>query len=399
MLADASPSSLALGRRRRQLAVVRGGRGPLLLLCGSTTTAVISALRLLARGVASSATSFAYTARSTKDSETRVLRIHGPVFSVDHQSGPMTSLALDPWRKHRRTRSSASVSATSPPLSQDGSGKSSGKSSSSSASTASWAQLVGSTLLKAFGVVLGVIGLLYLTRGFESLMERTGEMLSGRSALGAGALGIAVGVLHTFAGPDHLAGLAPLILGQRRSPLAAFGLGALWGSGHATGQLIIGLGCLLVRAGLIHMAWAPAVGKFSGLLVGASLVAIGLLGFYETRKYEESKDTEEGAPAESGRFGWATYATGVVHGLSLDAIIFITPALALPRLPATFHVAGVVGGTLLSMGLYTSLLSALCRGNPRLSLISTGASSIAILLGVLIALASFGISISLLGLD
>ena len=38
-------------------------------------------------------------------------------------------------------------------------------------------------------------------------------------------------------GPDHLAALAPLVIGQRRSIFAAFGLGALWGSGHATGQL------------------------------------------------------------------------------------------------------------------------------------------------------------------
>ena len=39
-------------------------------------------------------------------------------------------------------------------------------------------------------------------------------------------------------GPDHLAALAPLVIGKRRSVFAAFGLGALWGSGHATGQLV-----------------------------------------------------------------------------------------------------------------------------------------------------------------
>ena len=49
--------------------------------------------------------------------------------------------------------------------------------------------------------------------------------------------GIAVGTLHTVAGPDHLAGLAPLVVGPGHSPASAFGLGALWGSGHATGQL------------------------------------------------------------------------------------------------------------------------------------------------------------------
>lgn len=56
-------------------------------------------------------------------------------------------------------------------------------------------------------------------------------------------IGLAVGGLHTVAGPDHLAALAPLVIGKRRTPFAAFGLGALWGSGHATGQLVVGLGC------------------------------------------------------------------------------------------------------------------------------------------------------------
>jgi len=270
---------------------------------------------------------------------------------------------------------------------------------SSEGTVVSFARKAGNLVLKAAGVVAGLMALLYLTRGFEGVCHKAGDLLAGRSPLAAGALGLAVGTLHTFAGPDHLAGLAPLIIGQRRSPVAAFGLGALWGSGHATGQLLIGLGCLAVQIGLVRLAWAPAFGQFSGFLVGASLVAIGLLGFHEAREFEEEAAADGGETKERGRFGWATYATGVLHGLSLDAIIFITPALALPRIAAAFHVAGVVGGTLLSMGAYTSLLSAVCRRSPRLQIISAGASSVAILLGVLIVFASLGISIPLPGLD
>jgi hypothetical protein len=47
-----------------------------------------------------------------------------------------------------------------------------------------------------------------------------------------------VGTADRRAGPGHLAALAPLVIGKRRSIFAAFGLGALWGSGHATGQLV-----------------------------------------------------------------------------------------------------------------------------------------------------------------
>mmetsp|Transcript_51976 Transcript_51976/g.110460 ORF Transcript_51976/g.110460 Transcript_51976/m.110460 type:complete len:392 (-) Transcript_51976:59-1234(-) len=259
-------------------------------------------------------------------------------------------------------------------------------------------------IVKAAGLVLALMMLLYLTKGFEGVIETTKEMLTGQSPVMAGVLGLAVGALHTLAGPDHLAGLAPLVIGQRRSPLEAFGLGALWGSGHATGQLLIGLGCLLVKAGLVQTSMAPWFEQFNGLLVGASLIAIGLLGLNESRKFEASDEDEVGEqPTEKSRFGWATFATGVVHGLSLDAIIFLTPALALPRVAAISHVVGVTAGTLLSMGVYTAALSAILRRwvgarSPKLSLVSSGASGIAILLGVMIALASCGISIAPSGL-
>lgn len=249
----------------------------------------------------------------------------------------------------------------------------------------------------AVGVLTGLVGLLYMTSAFEALMHRSAGMLTGRGPLVGGLTGLAAGMLHTFAGPDHLAGLAPLVVGQRRTPLAALGLGALWGSGHATGQLLIGLGCLGVHVGIVGKAWGDALGQASGFLVGASLVGIGLLGFNETRRYEAEESNDEGATPK-GRFGWATYATGVLHGLSPDALIFIAPALALPRLAAAFHVAGVVTGTLISMGAYTALLSIFCRLSSNFRQVSLGASWVAVLLGACIIVASFGFTVPLPGL-
>eukprot|EP00928_Gymnodinium_smaydae_P079042 TRINITY_DN63062_c0_g1_i1.p1 TRINITY_DN63062_c0_g1~~TRINITY_DN63062_c0_g1_i1.p1 ORF type:complete len:362 (+),score=58.59 TRINITY_DN63062_c0_g1_i1:109-1194(+) len=246
-------------------------------------------------------------------------------------------------------------------------------------------------------VLAGLLALLYITSGFEALMHRSTGLLTSRSPIIGAATGLAVGTLHTFAGPDHLAGLAPLVIGQRRSPLAALGLGALWGSGHATGQLLIGLVCLAVHVGLLRMTWAPALGQASGILVGLSLIALGALGLYEARQYERDEADGDEEPRRD-RFGWATYATGVLHGLSPDAVIFIVPALALPRLAAVCHVAGVVSGTLLSMGGYTALLSVLCRRSPNLGLISAGAASMAALLGVSIVAASLGFHVALPGL-
>lgn len=57
--------------------------------------------------------------------------------------------------------------------------------------------------------------------------------------------GLAAGVLHTLCGPDHLAALTPLTIGRSRA--AASTLGALWGFGHSTGQLILGLVFILLK--------------------------------------------------------------------------------------------------------------------------------------------------------
>jgi len=244
-------------------------------------------------------------------------------------------------------------------------------------------------------VALGLVLLLYATSFVEGAMHKLfAPPMKAKSPAIAMMIGLAVGGLHTVAGPDHLAALAPLVIGQRRSIFAAFGLGALWGSGHATGQLVIGLGCLAVHLGLLQMHVATALQQMSGVLVGLSLIAIGLLGFKEAKDYDPTEDEE----TSTGKFGWATYATGVVHGLSLDAIIFILPAFSLPRFSAIVHVIGVVTGTLFSMGCYTTVLSLFFRKSPRLKLVSASASSISLLLGCCIMMSCFGIAIPLPGL-
>lgn len=246
--------------------------------------------------------------------------------------------------------------------------------------------------------VVGLVGLLYLTSFFELLMDSTTGLLQTNSVFVAGATGLAVGGLHTVAGPDHLAGLAPMVVGQGHSAPAAFSLGALWGSGHATGQLLIGIGCLLVHAGLVRTAWAESLSNASGIIVGLALIGIGFLGFYEARDFQDDDAPIEVSKEKKRRFTFATYATGVIHGLSPDAIIFIAPALALSRVAAVSHILGVVAGTLVAMGCCTMALSALCRRSPRLGLISRGASSVAVLLGLCISAAALGFSVPLPGL-
>lgn len=260
------------------------------------------------------------------------------------------------------------------------------------------AELAARGLVWACAASSVLVVLLYATAGLEALMHSASGLLSGSSIYAAAVTGVALGILHTIAGPDHLAGLAPMVVGQGHSASSAFGLGALWGSGHAAGQSLIGLACLAAQCGILRQAWAPALGQCSTALIGASLVGVGLLGLREARSFRSQDVAASLKPSRRRRFGWATFGTGLLHGLSPDALLFIAPALALPRAAAISHVAGVVVGTLVAMGASTTALSALCRGSPRLGLISGCAASVAILLGAVTLAASLGLQLTLPGL-
>eukprot|EP00199_Chlamydomonas_sp_CCMP681_P005752 CAMPEP_0119103090 /NCGR_PEP_ID=MMETSP1180-20130426/1629_1 /TAXON_ID=3052 ORGANISM="Chlamydomonas cf sp, Strain CCMP681" /NCGR_SAMPLE_ID=MMETSP1180 /ASSEMBLY_ACC=CAM_ASM_000741 /LENGTH=259 /DNA_ID=CAMNT_0007087521 /DNA_START=354 /DNA_END=1133 /DNA_ORIENTATION=+ len=230
--------------------------------------------------------------------------------------------------------------------------------------------------------------------------------------------GLIAGVFHTLAGPDHLAALTPLTIGRSRA--AASALGALWGFGHSTGQLILGLCMVLLKDRF--QDFLPALEKWSGVVVASTLIAIGVLGIYESHfsKAEGHLAEEEqeamkvalagaGAGASSGGTSWnigssvkagfATYATGIAYGLQPDALFVVVPALTLPsKAAAVAYCIMFVIGTVTAMGSYTLLIgttsAALTRERPWLQAhLSTIASSVAIIVGVLIGLAGLGVNV------
>jgi hypothetical protein len=175
--------------------------------------------------------------------------------------------------------------------------------------------------------------------------------------------------------------------------------------------------------------FAPALSRWSGVVVGLTLVAIGLMGLYET--YVEGQGEggggghgEElplalagangnggggnggGGKAAGGAGGKglaATYATGIVYGLQPDALFVVIPALALPtKLAAVAYCAAFVVGTVTAMGGYTAAIStsssALTRDRPWLQAhLSTVASGVALLVGALVLAAGLGMNVPLFG--
>lgn len=244
--------------------------------------------------------------------------------------------------------------------------------------------------------------------------------------------GLAAGFLHTLCGPDHLAALTPLTIGRNRA--AASALGALWGFGHSTGQLILGLVFVALKERFHDLV--PALSRWSGTVVGLTLIAIGAMGIYETYFEGHGEEGEEdgggmaageagelklalaGADGSSGgavaagssgsfkaraRMGLATYATGIVYGLHPDALFVVIPALALPtKLAAIAYCTMFVLGTVTAMGGYTLAIgttsAALTRERPWLQAhLSTIASGVAIAVGVLILLSGFGFNVPMFG--
>ena len=73
-------------------------------------------------------------------------------------------------------------------------------------------------------------------------------------------------------------------------------LGALWGLGHSTGQLILGLLMVILKDRFDSLV--PALSRWGGVTVGLSLIIIGVTGLIElSKELSESRARDEALPA------------------------------------------------------------------------------------------------------
>nr|CAD1821319.1 unnamed protein product [Ananas comosus var. bracteatus] len=241
---------------------------------------------------------------------------------------------------------------------------------------------------------------------FQSVAKTSGTLV--RSELLTSAwTGFFAGCLHTLSGPDHLAALAPLSIGRTRIESAV--VGALWGCGHDAGQVIFGLLFLLLKDRLhieVIRTWGTRV-------VGLTLLIIGAIGIREASEVPtpcvalENGECDvsmieplETTPSGKKKIGFATFATGIVHGLQPDALMMVLPALALPsRLAGAAFLGMFLVGTVVAMGSYTvfigSCTQALKERIPRITeKLTWAASLIAISMGLGILVSQyFGFSL------
>ncbi|XP_062081716.1 chloroplast protein FOR GROWTH AND FERTILITY 2-like [Humulus lupulus] len=238
--------------------------------------------------------------------------------------------------------------------------------------------------------------------GAPAAAAAVGGALIRTELLSSAWTGFFAGCLHTLSGPDHLAALAPLSIG--RSWMESAAVGALWGCGHDAGQVIFGLIFLLLKDRL-HI---EIIRNWGTRVVGLTLLVIGAMGIREASEVPAPCVALENGECDVGvyetlqnpsigkkKIGFATFATGIVHGLQPDALMMVLPALALPsRVAGAAFLIMFLVGTVVAMGSYTvfigSCSQALKDRIPRITEKLTWASSIvAIALGFAIIISQF----------
>jgi hypothetical protein len=180
--------------------------------------------------------------------------------------------------------------------------------------------------------------------------------------------GLVAGLLHVFAGPDHLAALAPLCIQARGH---AWAVGLRWGLGHSSGVLAVaGL-----AFGLRQVVPLDSLSSWGERLVGATMIALGLWGLrilfrerlhahphpHDGRDHVHFHVHRPGESHDAPRAHvhvHAAFWVGTLHGLAGTAhLVGILPSLALPTAAETTgYLAAFAAGTVIAMTSFAALL-------------------------------------------
>jgi len=206
------------------------------------------------------------------------------------------------------------------------------------------------------------------------VIEEIVELLQTASPALIITAGLAIGIQHAFE-PDHLAAVSTLTKNMKKgtkvsgiflgkTTLKSSMLGALWGAGHTSTILLVGL---------LVAGFSLSISKeiFMGfeLLVGIMLVFLGILAFLNKSllKFKHlhlhthvSGMTHIHAHAhdEDHKHGHKAYIIGCIHGLAGSGSIVILAAASLDSLEMVVYFILVFGiGSIIGMAIASSLIA------------------------------------------
>ena len=176
--------------------------------------------------------------------------------------------------------------------------------------------------------------------------------------------GIVAGFVHVVSGADHLIAMAPAAI---NNPQKALKNSFSWGLGHSSGVLLLAFLAIFIKD-------ITPLNKFSSIaefLVGISLLIVGVFAIknsFQLSIHSHSHKHENGIDHRHFHFhvnkqkinkhSHALTGLGLLHGIAGGShFLAVLPALALPLTSACLYLISYLIGSLISMNLFTCLIS------------------------------------------
>ena len=178
--------------------------------------------------------------------------------------------------------------------------------------------------------------------------------------------GTIAGFVHVVSGADHLIAMVPAAIDN---PQKALKNSFSWGLGHSSGVLLLAFLAIFIKD-------ITPLNKFSSIaefLVGISLLIVGVFAIknsFQLSLHSHSHKHGNGISHHhlhfhvkkqknnNNKHSHALTGLGLLHGLAGGShFLAVLPALALPLTSACFYLISYLIGSLISMNLFTCLIS------------------------------------------
>ena len=175
--------------------------------------------------------------------------------------------------------------------------------------------------------------------------------------------GIVAGFVHVVSGAAHLIAMARAAI---NNPQKALKNSFSWGLGHSSGVLLLAFLAIFIKD-------ITPLNKFSSIaefLVGISLLIVGVFAIknsFQLSIHSHSHKHENGiahrhfhfhVKEQKNKHSHALTGLGLLHGIAGGShFLAVLPALALPLTSACLYLISYLIGSLISMNLFTCLIS------------------------------------------
>ena len=176
--------------------------------------------------------------------------------------------------------------------------------------------------------------------------------------------GILAGLIHVVSGADHLIAMAPSAI---TNPKIALKNSISWGLGHSSGVVFLAVLAIFIK----DITPLDKFSNFAEFLVGISLLIVGVIAIKSSLQLNVHSHSHRHDGVAHHHFHFHTKAQkkhnkhfhpitglGLLHGLAGGShFLAILPALALPISNAFVYLISYLIGSLVSMILFTCLIS------------------------------------------